>query len=83
MKNRKRCGRALVTESLSAFCVATSFFRDWDNDALSFTLLHASLNHSNGKPATFTESELITLADALKDLSHKLLETSESIQRSI
>ena len=27
MQNRKRCGRALITECISARCVATSFLR--------------------------------------------------------
>ena len=37
MKNRKRCGRTLVTECISALCAATSFF-----DFACLLLFHAA-----------------------------------------
>lgn len=49
------------------------------------TWLYHKLNQSmvNGKPAAFTQNELIVLADSLENLSLQLSETSKCIHRSL
>lgn len=49
------------------------------------TWLYHKLNQTmvNGKPAAFTQNELIVLADSLENLSLQLSETSKCIHRSL
>ena len=49
------------------------------------TWLYHRLNNSNvnGKPASFSQQELIILADSLKDLSSKLSDISSNIANSL
>lgn len=68
-----------MTEAISLSYLARNYFgRDK-------TWLYQRMNRSvvNGKPACFTQNELAVLADSLKDLSRKLLETSSNIFSSL
>ena len=68
-----------VTDAISLSYIAKKYF------GKESTWLYQRLNRSivNGKPASFSQTELTVLADALKDLSRKLSDTSTNISQSL
>lgn len=68
-----------MTDAISLSYIAKNYF------GKDSTWLYQRLNKSivNGKPASFSQTELTVLADALKDLSRKLSDTSTNISRSL
>ncbi len=68
-----------MTDALSLSYLAKKYF---EKDK---TWLYHRLNNSNvnGKPASFSQQELIILADSLKDLSSKLSDISSNIASSL
>lgn len=68
-----------MTDALSLSYLAKRYF---EKDK---TWLYHRLNNSNvnGKPASFSQQELIILADSLKDLSSKLSDISSNIANSL
>ena len=68
-----------VTDAISLSYIEKKYF------GKESTWLYQRLNRSivNGKPASFSQTELTVLADALKDLSRKLSDTSTNISQSL
>jgi hypothetical protein len=68
-----------VTDAISLSYIAKKYF------GKESAWLYQRLNRSivNGKPASFSQTELTVLADALKDLSRKLSDTSTNISQSL
>lgn len=68
-----------VTDAISLSYIAKKYF------GKESTWIYQRLNRSivNGKPASFSQTELTVLADALKDLSRKLSDTSTNISQSL
>lgn len=68
-----------VTDAISLSYIAKNYF------GKESAWLYQRLNRSivNGKPASFSQTELTVLADALKDLSRKLSDTSTNISQSL
>ena len=68
-----------MTDAISLSYLAKRYF---EKDK---TWLYHRLNNSsvNGKPACFSQQELIILADSLKDLSSKLSDISSNIASSL
>lgn len=68
-----------IADALSLSYLAKRYF---EKDK---TWLYHRLNNSyvNGKPASFSQQELIILADSLKDLSSKLSDISSNIANSL
>lgn len=68
-----------VQDVVSLSYIAQEYFkkdRSWLYQRINGTLV-------NGKPATFTENELMILADSLKDMGLKISEISKSINQSL
>lgn len=68
-----------VQDVVSLSYIAQEYFkkdRSWLYQRINGTLV-------NGKPATFTENELMILADSLKDIGLKISEISKSINQSL
>ena len=68
-----------IADALSLSYLAKRYF---EKDK---TWLYHRLNNSNvnGKPASFSQKDLIILADSLKDLSSKLSDISSNIANSL
>ena len=68
-----------VQDVVSLSYIAQEYFkkdRSWLYQRINGTLV-------NGKPATFTENELMILADSLKDIGLTISEISKSINQSL
>ena len=85
MNKRKRPDvevRNMLGEMADALSLSYLAKRYFEKDK---TWLYHRLNNSkvNGKPASFSQQELIILADSLKDLSSKLSDISSNIASSL
>ena len=85
MNKRKRPDvevRNMLGEMADALSLSYLAKRYFEKDK---TWLYHRLNNSkvNGKPASFSQQELIILADSLKDLSSKLSDISSNIANSL
>lgn len=85
MNKRKRPDvevRNMLGEMADALSLSYLAKRYFERDK---TWLYHRLNNSNvnGKPASFSQQELIILADSLKDLSSKLSDISSNIASSL
>ena len=84
-RGRKRCDVNAsellgdVRSALSLSFIAKTYF----GKGASWLMQRVNGNIVNGRPAAFTDDELMTLSKSLADLGKKLLSVADGIQKSI